>query len=81
MSRESDIIKFREVKAGRFAIFRDFSLILSLGVLISFLGLYYILVASKPPTIDEPKIIEPQGAEFIIDANIVKEGIRSDFFY
>ena len=79
--READIIKFREVKAGRFAIFRDFSLILSLGILISFLGLYYILVASKPPTIDEPKIIEPQGAEFIIDANIVKDGKLHRFAY
>ncbi|WP_299189546.1 Fe-S-containing protein, partial [uncultured Campylobacter sp.] len=79
--READIIKFREVKAGRFAIFRDFSLILSLGALISFLGLYYILIASRPPAIDEPKIIEPQGTEFVIDANIVKDGKLHRFAY
>lgn len=80
-AREGGVIKFRQNKALRFCAFREFFIVLILGFILSGFSLYFILVASKPPKIDEPTIVEPVNSEFKFDANLVLDNKLHRFAY
>lgn len=78
---KENIIEFREFKAGKFKAFSEFFYALLCGGIIIFISLFYILVASKPPKIDNPTIIEPINNEFKFNAEIVKDNKLHRYAY
>ena len=78
---KENIIKFREFEAGKFKAFSEFFYALLCGGVIIFISLFYILVASKPPKIDNPTIIEPINNEFKFNAEILKDNKLHRYAY
>lgn len=77
----ADIINFRIIKAQKFKILSEFGYAFMLGIIVISLVLYYLLIASKPPQIDDPQIIEPQNGEFRFNAEIIKDNKLHRFAY
>lgn len=75
------VINFRIIKSIRNKISREFFYAILFALIMSSISLYYILVASKPPKIDDPIIVEPIDGEFKFDANIVKDNKLHRFAY
>lgn len=78
---KDDIVKFRENKAIRTFELRNFIFTFILTSIISIISLFYINIASKPPKIDNPILVEPKNGEFRFDANIVLDNKLHRYAY
>lgn len=76
-----DIIKFRTIKSFRNNAFLSSFYSVLLGGIVIFMVLFYILISSKPPQIDDPQILEPINNEFKFDAKIVLDNKLHRFAY
>ncbi|AII14524.1 ferrirhodotorulic acid ABC transporter, permease protein [Campylobacter iguaniorum] len=77
----SNVVLYRINVAQRIFSFKAVFYTVFLSVLIAFVSLFYILVASKPPQISTPDIVEPVDGEFRFDANLVRDNKLHRFAY
>ena len=81
LARDENIIAWRINKSARFKIWRNFLCTLALCALFCAISLYYLLVASRPPTIDTPTLVEPVNGEFVFDAQTLQDGRLHRYAY
>lgn len=77
----SDIVLYRKIISLRIGKFRNLTYSVLLALIVSFISMYYILVASRPPQISTPQIVEPVNGQFVFDANIVTDGKLHRYAY
>lgn len=77
----SDIIAYRQSKATRYKMLRECAFSVILAGVISAIVLFYLLIASKPPKISEPIIVEPQNGAFIFDAKSLMDNDLHRYAY
>ena len=81
LAKYEQIIAFRQSKAARAKAFNQLGFSVFLGAVISGVALFYILVASKPPKISDPIIVEPVNGEFVFDAKMLLDNELHRYAY
>lgn len=79
--KRDNIIEFRIIKSIRINTFLGLFYSFLLAFIAIFIALFYILIASKPPKISNPIIVEPINGEFKFDVDLVLDNELHRYAY